>query len=72
MGEVMAMRDLLISYLLAAMAAIAHLLAIAAFLSSLARELRGEKQTFWDNVAHYVIILLIWWVVFFSLLEAMR
>jgi predicted hydrolase (HD superfamily) len=71
MGEVMAMKDLLISYLLAVMAAIAHLLAIAAFLSSLAREL-GEKQTFWDNVAHYVIILLIWWVVFSLLLEVMR
>ena len=66
------LETLIKSYLLAVMATIAHLLAFLALLSSLIRELRGEKQTIWDNMPHYAIILLIWWALFFLLLEVMR
>ncbi len=56
------MKVLLISYLLAALATVA----------TVAWALRGGRQAPEGAVVAYALILVIWWVVFFLLLEVIR
>ena len=51
---------------------VSYLLAVLATIATVAWALRGGRQAPEGAVVAYVLILAIWWVVFFILLEVMR
>jgi hypothetical protein len=63
------MEDLVISYLLAALATIAHALTASAIIEVVVQALEDEKRLPKYLFAFPVVIMLIWWAVFSLLLE---